>query len=121
MAMHELHATRATTVDVFDRNTAPVLTVDSGDSVVVSSLDAVGYLQPMTKPGEMGPRMFEDKRGHCLTGPIEVRGAQPGMVLEVRFTSITPGDWGWTIAGYKNNKLNRHLGVAEGPVSCLLW
>jgi acetamidase/formamidase len=121
MARHELRVTRETTVDVFDRDTPPVLTVDSGDSVVVSSLDASGYLQPMTKPGDMGPRMFEDKRGHCLTGPIEVRGAEPGMVLAVCFTSITPADWGWTIAGFKDNALTRRLGVAKGPVSWLLW
>lgn len=117
MAKHELHATRETTVDVFDRDTAPVLGVDPGDSVVVGSLDASGYLEREV----MGPTMFEDRRGHCLTGPIEVRGAEPGMALEVHFTSITPGDWGWTVAGVKDNPLMRRLGVADGPVSWLTW
>jgi hypothetical protein len=37
---HHLPATPETTVDVFDRDTPPVLTVDPGDSIVVSSLDA---------------------------------------------------------------------------------
>jgi acetamidase/formamidase len=117
VAEHELPATRETTVDVFDRDTPPVLTVDSGESIVVGSLDAAGYLRRQV----LGPTMFEDRRGHCLTGPIEVRGAGPGMVLAVRLNSITPGDWGWTIAGSKDNPLMRRLGVAEGPVAALTW
>jgi acetamidase/formamidase len=121
MARHDLQAAPDTVVDVFDRVTPPVLTVDPGDSVVVGSLDAAGYLRPMTTPGDVGPTMFADRRGHCLTGPIAVRGAEPGMVLEVHFTSIEPGDWGWTTAGGKDNALTRRLGVAEGPVSWLLW
>jgi acetamidase/formamidase len=117
MAEHRLPATRETTVDVFDRNTPPVLTVDPGDSIVVSSLDAAGYLQRDVQ----GPTMFPGRRGHCLNGPIEVRGAEPGNVLEVHFTSITPGEWGWTSAGVKDNRLMRRLGVADGPASWLTW
>lgn len=117
MAEHRLPATRETTVDVFDRTTPPVLTVDPGDSVVVGSLDAAGYLERRLN----GPAMFSDRRGHCLTGPIAVRGAEPGLVLGVHFASITPGDWGWTTAGVKDNALNRRLGVAGGPASRLTW
>ncbi len=117
MARHHLPATRETTVDAFDRDTPPVLTIDPGDSVVARSLDAAGYLERRID----GPTMFPGRRGHCLTGPIEVRGAEPGMVLGVHFTSITPGDWGWTTAGVKDNALNRRLGVAAGPVSRLTW
>ncbi|MEU4250899.1 acetamidase/formamidase family protein [Amycolatopsis sp. NPDC026612] len=82
-------------MDVFDRDTPPVLTVSSGEAIVVGSLDAAGHLEHRVA----GPAMFPARRGHCLTGPIEVRGAEPGMVLRVHFASITPGDWGWTSAG----------------------
>jgi acetamidase/formamidase len=94
-----------------------VLTIDPGDALVAGSLDAAGYLERRLD----GPTMFPGRRGHCLTGPIEVRGAEPGMVLRVHFTSITPGDWGWTTAGVKDNALNRRLGVAGGPASRLTW
>jgi acetamidase/formamidase len=117
VARHHLPATRETTVDVFDRDTPPVLTIDPGDALVAGSLDAAGYLERRLD----GPTMFPGRRGHCLTGPIEVRGAEPGMVLRVHFTSITPGDWGWTTAGVKDNALNRRLGVAGGPASRLTW
>jgi acetamidase/formamidase len=117
VAGHQLPATPETTVDVFDRDTPPVLTIDPGDSLVVGSLDAAGYLERRVD----GPRMLPSRRGHCLTGPIEVRGAEPGMVLAVRFTAITPADWGWTTAGVKDTALNRELGVAGGPGAWLTW
>jgi acetamidase/formamidase len=118
---HQLRATRETVVNVFDRRTPPVLTVEAGDSVVVDALDAAGYLEPQRTPGDVVPRMFEDSKGHCLTGPIAVRGAEPGMVLAVRFDSIAVGNWGWTLAGVKDTPLMRRLGVADGPPSWLLW
>jgi acetamidase/formamidase len=114
---HQLPATPESTVDVFDRDTPPVLTVDPGDSLMVSSLDAAGYLERRLE----GATMFSGRRGHCLTGPIEVRGAEPGAVLQVHFTSITSGDWGWTAAGVKDTPLNRRLGVAAGPGTWLTW
>jgi len=82
MPSHRLDVTPPTVVDVFSRDRAPVLTVDPGDSLVVSSLDASGYLIPQSFPGQQQPRMLPEGRGHCLTGPIEVRGAEPGMVLD---------------------------------------
>jgi acetamidase/formamidase len=121
MARHDLPATLQTAIDVFDRDAPPVLTVNPGDTVAVGSLDASGYLERMVTPGERPEQMFPVHRGHCLTGPIAVRGAEPGMTLAVGFTSLRPADWGWTVAGVKNNELNRRLGVAQGPVSWLLW
>jgi acetamidase/formamidase len=67
-------------MDVFDRDAPPVLAVDPGDTVVVRSLDASGYLERQHSPGEQRPTMFDEQRGHCLTGPIEVRGAEAGNV-----------------------------------------
>jgi acetamidase/formamidase len=98
-----------------------VLTVDPGDSITVYSLDASGYLSKQTKPGEEQPTMFGEFRGHCLTGPIAVRGAVPGMVLALRIDSLTPDDWGWTVAAGFDTELNRRLGVSDGPPSWLLW
>ncbi|WP_236792822.1 acetamidase/formamidase family protein [Amycolatopsis sp. GM8] len=121
MTQRRLDATPDTTVDVFSRDTPVALTVDPGDTVVVSSLDAHGSLERQRVPGEDVPKMFEPRRGHCLTGPIEVRGAEPGDVLAVRLRSIRPGEWGWTVAAAKDNWLSRRLGVADGPPAWLLW
>jgi acetamidase/formamidase len=65
--------------------------------------------------------MFPQARGHCLTGPIEVRGARPGDMLALRLLSLRPGDWGWTVAGARDTPVTRRLGLAGGPPSWLLW
>jgi len=56
-----------------------------------------------------------------MTGPIAVAGAEPGMLLAVRFVSLRPGRWGWTAAAAKDNRLTRRLGVAGGPRAWVLW
>jgi acetamidase/formamidase len=121
MTSHRLDPAAGTTRDVFSRDHAPVLTVDPGDTVTVGSLDASGYLARQRFPGEDRPRMIPEARGHCLTGPIEVHGAQPGELLALRLLALRPGDWGWTVAGGRDTPVTRRLGLAEGPPSWLLW
>jgi acetamidase/formamidase len=121
MARHRLDPSPSTTVDVFSRELPPALTVESGDTIVLRSLDASGHLEPQTFPGETVPTMLSRWRGHCLTGPIAVRGAQPGEVLAVRFLSLQPDTWGYTTAGARDNPLTRRLGLHEGPPARLLW
>ncbi|WUJ70783.1 acetamidase/formamidase family protein [Kribbella soli] len=118
--IHKLDATPETTVDVFSAEQPPVLTIDPGDTLTVHSLDASGYLSPQTTPGEQQPRMFDQARGHCLTGPIAVRGAQPGDVLAIRLVSLTPDPWGWTVAGALKSPITERLGVTDQP-AWLLW
>jgi hypothetical protein len=66
--------------------------------------------------------MASKKRsGHCLTGPIAVRGAVPGDVLAVRFVSLRPDAWGYTVAAGRETPLTRRLGLHEGPPAWLLW
>jgi acetamidase/formamidase len=120
MTEHRLDPTPDTVTDIFSRELPPVLTVDPGDTLVVHSLDAPGHLERQTTPGETKPKMFTEKRGHCLVGPIAVRGAEPGMMLAVRLLDLRPDEWGWTVAG-ADTPLNQRLGVAGGPPTWLLW
>jgi acetamidase/formamidase len=123
MTRHQLDPSPSTTVDVFSRDLAPALTVDSGDTIVLRSLNASGHLQPQTYPGEKVPMMMagEGRRGHCLTGPIAVRGAVPGEVVAVRFISLRPDTWGYTVAAGRDTPLTRRLGLHEEPPAWLLW
>jgi acetamidase/formamidase len=118
---HHLNPTPQTTADVLSREHAPVLTIHAGDTVVVSSLDAAGYLARQTFPGEDQPMMYPAYRGHCLTGPIEVSGAQPGDVLALRLESLRPESWGWTVAAALDTPVTQRLGLAGGPPAWLLW
>ena len=121
MAEHWLEPDAGCVTDVFSGGRAPVLTVDPGDTIVVRTLDASGHLSPQRTPGESRPLMFANRRGHCLVGPIAVRGARAGQVLAVELRSMRPDDWGFTVAGGRDNVLNRRLGVADGAPSWLLW
>lgn len=123
MGSHRLAATPDTTADVFCPGHAPALTVEPGDTIVVSSLDASGFLRPQAFPGDQPPTMFAARRGHCLTGPVAVRGARPGDMLAVRLLSLRPGGWGWTVApGRPDSPVAGRLGLTDpGDRSWLLW
>jgi acetamidase/formamidase len=122
MTTHQLDPTPETTANAYSREHSPRMVVDPGDRVVVRSLDAAGFLARQTSPGEDQPKMFSDTRiGHCLTGPIGVRGAQRGDMLALRLESIRPDVWGWTVAAARDTPVTRRLGLADGPPAWLLW
>ncbi|WP_158970368.1 acetamidase/formamidase family protein [Chachezhania sediminis] len=88
----------------FDAHLQPVLTVDSGDTVTVEALS--GAPSNLPGPGFDVPRALLDIHeraerrmpGHLLTGPIAIRDALPGDVLEVRVIDVAPMvDWGYTL------------------------
>jgi acetamidase/formamidase len=101
----------------FDAALPHVLEIDSGDRVTIESLSG----GPANLPGDgfhVPPELLEvhaksQRRvpGHILTGPIRVRGAQPGDVLEVRIIDVAlRQDWGYTyvrpLAGALPNDFN---------------
>ena len=98
-ATHELKASPATVhCGFFDASLQPVLTIDSGDIVRLET--ATGnprYFESLGVPKERIPaELYEVYQGvegagrgdHTLNGPIAVRGAEPGDVLEIRVRSV---------------------------------
>jgi len=90
----------------FDGGLAPVLTIDSGDRVVIECVSG----NPEWMPPEGSPfKPLDDiklvhqkaKRGsgnHILTGPIYVRDAKIGDVLQVKILEIEMRqDWGFNL------------------------
>ncbi len=117
MAVHTIEPNEHTLHGVFSREFPPVLSVEPGDTVRFRTLDAGWGLEPPTEVG-VPRRKFEmegERRGngHALCGPVEVRGATPGSVLEVRIGELRPAGWGWTYAGGPHRELNSRLGVSE--------
>ncbi len=117
MTLHTIEPGQGTLHGSFSRELPPALTIDAGDTVRFSTLDAGWGLEPRhadTTPGRVfSPRVPERDDGHALCGPVEIRGAQPGMVLEVRIEDVRPGTWGWTAAGRQQNEVTQKLGVHE--------
>jgi acetamidase/formamidase len=121
VALHRLDSTPTTVTNVFSRDTPPVLTVEPGDTLVVHSLDCSGHLERLRSPGASSPRLLEGQPGHCLVGPVAVRGAEPGATLAVHLESLRPDSWGFTAANSRETPLNRRLGLAGAGPAQLLW
>jgi acetamidase/formamidase len=116
MTTHALEPRRGAVHGRFGASIQPILTIEPGDTVVYRTLDASW--------GGMGAKWFDEPRpevgrdperdrGHALTGPIAVRGAMPGDVLEIRIGEIRPGPWGWTWAGPMENRTRQYSGLED--------
>lgn len=121
MAVHEALATTRSLHGVFSRDLVPALVVHPGDRVVVRGLpDAVwntGSQERPLDPGRLvriqppGP----EHDGHCMFGPIAVRGARPGDALEVVFHELRTASWAWSVAGGFPSPVNEMLGLDDEP------
>jgi acetamidase/formamidase len=90
----------------FDGALDPVLTIDSGDCVVIECVSGNPEWMPPNSSGfevllELRQIHEHVKRGtgnHILTGPIFVRGAAVGDVLEIRIHEIElRQNWGYNL------------------------
>jgi acetamidase/formamidase len=88
----------------FDARLKPLVTIDSGDRVVITTVSGTPDQlppPPFKTPPQLPaihatglPRFF----GHMCTGPVAVRGAKAGQVLQVDIEAIEPHyDWGFTM------------------------
>ena len=73
----------------------PVLEVDPGEEVLLETRDASdSQIQPEMTVADLPG--LDSKVAHPLTGPVYVKGAQPGDLLEIEYVDITPQPRGWT-------------------------
>lgn len=74
---------------------APVIEVEPGEALALETRDANdGQIRRATTAADLAklPRTI----GHPLTGPVYVKGAKPGDLLEVEYLDIVPQRYGWT-------------------------
>jgi acetamidase/formamidase len=87
----------------FNASIPAVLQVESGDELVIDTFS--GGMSEVADPSLFRPehRLIVDTvpqimGPHILTGPVHVKGAEPGDTLEVRILNIElTTDWGWNI------------------------
>ena len=73
----------------------PAITVEPGDEVVVDCRDGLdGQITPLTVDADLAAVDLD--RGHPLSGPIAVRGAEPGDVLKVEIVAVETDSFGAT-------------------------
>ena len=99
---HDLPATPQTVAwGHYDATSKPVLTIESGDTVVVHTLltnSPAGLEKAGVAPADVEPALRavyagvpaseRGPGGHVLTGPIAITGAEPGDTLEIRILKI---------------------------------
>ena len=114
----------------FDAGLKPLLTIESGDEVTMSTVSGPPEAMPKTDSGLKIPpplsaihSSVSQRLGpHIMTGPVAVRGAGPGDMLALRLVSVTPDDWGWTVAPtIPDSPVARRLGLTEAEPAWLLW
>ncbi len=73
----------------------PILEVEPGEELVLETRDASDH---QVRPGMTVKDLegMDTKVAHPLTGPVYVKGARPGDLLEVEYLDIVPASCGWT-------------------------
>ena len=73
----------------------PILEVDLGEEVLLETRDASdGQMHPAVTVADFD--RFDTKVAHPLTGPVYIKGAEPGDLLEIEYVDIIPQAHGWT-------------------------
>jgi acetamidase/formamidase len=96
---HVVESNRETVrLGVFDATLPPIVTIESGD--LVSFPNTWSHFMNELQPGVPISRLAELRtsnpgRGpHSIIGPIAVKDAQPGDVVEIRYLRLRPAPWG---------------------------
>lgn len=105
MATHRIASTAETIRwGMFDAAFPPLITVNSGDTVVLECVSGGPEVMPPPGSGLTVPPALAAihaanpprGQGHILTGPVAIAGAMPGDMLEVHIDKIEIGcDWGY--------------------------
>ncbi|MEE8518564.1 MAG: acetamidase/formamidase family protein [Dehalococcoidia bacterium] len=99
----------------------PVLEVEEGEEMVFETRTSMdNQFTPATTAADFAS--MDSLRVHPLTGPVYVRGAQPGDLLEVEFLAIETGRWAYTGVmpgrGYLRDTMDKgllaHWDLADG-------
>lgn len=74
---------------------AAVIEVEPGEDLALETRDANdGQIGPKTTLEDLAK--IERTVAHPLTGPVYVKGARPGDLLEIEYLDIVPERYGWT-------------------------
>tara|TARA_B100000745_G_C20136217_1_gene389467 strand:+ start:425 stop:1552 length:1128 start_codon:yes stop_codon:yes gene_type:complete len=73
----------------------PVIEVEAGEEVVLETRDASDcQIKPTMTVDDL--HGLDSKVAHPLTGPVYIKGAMPGDLLEIEYLDVVPQNYGWT-------------------------
>jgi amidase len=109
----------------YDPALAPLLTIDPGTTVVLETHDARAGALDDREPGTLFELPKPPGQGNPITGPVAVRGAQPGDALAVTIEAIDVEPAGWAgghahvnplAPGRVQRPLGRRVAIRDGQV-----
>ena len=73
----------------------PIIEVEQHENIVIETRDASdGQVTHETTASDF--EAMDQKVSHPLTGPVYIKGAEPGDLLEVEYVEVFPQPYGWT-------------------------
>ncbi len=74
----------------------PIMGIDPGQELSIETRDASDN---QIKKGMQASDLpnLDSKVSHPLTGPVFIKGAEPGDLLEIEFVDIVPEKYGWSL------------------------
>jgi acetamidase/formamidase len=79
----------------WNRKHKPALTIDPGESVTFE-INEVSSWQITKDSSADALKNFDASKLYPLSGPVYVRGAEPGDTLTVEVQEVRNADWGWS-------------------------
>ena len=74
---------------------SPIVEVEQHENIVIETRDASdGQVTSETTASDF--EAMDQNVSHPLTGPVYVKGAEPGDLLEVEYVEVFPQPYGWT-------------------------
>lgn len=92
---HTIHDMKSHLHYGWDRDLPPILEVDPGHSIGFEILECSGGQLQKSSSAE-ALRELDFSTINPVTGPIYVKGAEPGDTLEVEILDFSALSWGWT-------------------------
>ncbi|PYZ96762.1 acetamidase [Alteribacter lacisalsi] len=105
----------------FSRDYETVLTVNSGDTVRMTTPDIEWGYSPAPEEARHVFDTLTDQDCHPIVGPIAVQAAEAGDVLEVRINDLVPGWYGRNWGGGGASWQNEQIGIVDEEKVALDW
>ena len=118
LAVENLH-------DHYSADLTPRLTIESGDMVTFETIDVSWMIDPRydfvtPPPYHLKPSHVKGD-GPALSGPIYIKEAMPGDMIEVQILEVRPKNWGWTCAGGRDKWPDLDFGAQNDEPVIINW
>lgn len=125
--IHRIEPTPGNLQGAISRDKAPILTIDPGDTIVAGTRNCDWCWEPPADPSVYPSVLEQEERkdptndkGNCLVGPVAVRGAEPGMTMEISIDALIVGSYGISMRGGSHKERYEKLGLPD-DFAWLYW